>query len=403
MRALAIGSLYPPHHLGGYEVIWLGTTRHLLARGHDVRTLVTGHREDSASGTSDPHADVHRELGWYWHDYAFPSRTLREQLALERANHAVLARHLDEHRPDVVLWWAMGGLTLSLVEAVRRRGIPAVGVVCDDWLDYGPRVDPWIAGWRRRSRRPAAPLVARATGVPTRLDADRAARWLCISETTRRKAREAGGWALPDSAVCHSGIDPARFAPAPSREVWEGRLLYAGRLDPRKGIATAIAALAHLPATTTLDLVGSGLHDDVATLLAAAREAGVEDRVRLRPQVAHDELRDVYAAADVVLFPVTWDEPWGLVPIEAMSVGRPVVATGTGGSGEYLRDGTNCLTFTPGDAAGLASAVRRLADDPALRARLRSGGDATAARYTQEAFDRHVAGHVEEVAASCGS
>ncbi len=51
------------------------------------------------------------------------------------------------------------------------------------------------------------------------------------------------------------------------------------------------------------------------------------------------------AAADALLFPVQWEEPWGLVPLEAMASGTPVVATGTGGSGEYLRDGDNCLVY----------------------------------------------------------
>ena len=71
-----------------------------------------------------------------------------------------------------------------------------------------------------------------------------------------------------------------------------------------------------------------------------ARAAGLD--VRFLGAKPRAELRDVYAAADVVVFPVQWNEPWGLVPLEAMSVGRPVVASGTGGSAEYLRDGENC-------------------------------------------------------------
>lgn len=403
MRVLAVGSLYPPHHLGGYEVIWLGTTGHLADRGHEVRTLATTHHEPGGEGLPDPHPDVHRALRWYWSDYGFPALALRERLALERHNHRVLEEHLSQFRPDVVMWWAMGGMSVSMVQAVARRGIPAVGVVCDDWLDYGPRVDGWIAGWKRRRARPFAPLAERITGIRTRFDADHGVRWLFISETTRRRARQRGGWSVPDSAVCHSGIDPSRFPPAAPRPAWEGRLLYAGRLDPRKGITTAIDALADLPATTTLDLVGTGLPQDVAALRRQAEELGLEERVRFRDQVAHDALADVYAGADVVLFPVSWEEPWGLVPIEAMSVGRPVVATGTGGSGEYLRDGVNCLRFPPKDAGALAAAVQRLAADPALRAQLRAGGAQTAATYTQQAFDEQVAGHVEDVARRCGS
>jgi glycosyltransferase involved in cell wall biosynthesis len=104
-------------------------------------------------------------------------------------------------------------------------------------------------------------------------------------------------------------------------------------------------------------------------------------------------LAELYADADAVVFPVRWHEPWGLVPIEAMSVGRPVVATGLGGSGEYLRDGENCLIFDPKrGAAQLAERLRALASDEGLRVRLRDGGFATAARFGEddfsEAFER---------------
>ena len=94
--------------------------------------------------------------------------------------------------------------------------------------------------------------------------------------------------------------------------------------------------------------------------------------------VTRAELRERYAEADVCLFPTEWPEPFGLVPLEAMACGTPVVATGSGGSGEFLLHGENCLRFPPGDAAALAAAVRRLADDPDLRRRIVRTGFATA-------------------------
>ena len=107
------------------------------------------------------------------------------------------------------------------------------------------------------------------------------------------------------------------------------------------------------------------------------------------------ELLAAYAEADAVVFPVLWDEPWGLVPLEAMARGRPVAATGRGGSGEYLRDGENCLLFEAGDAAELAAAVRRLAGDAQLRERLVAGGLATAPRYSATAFNEAVERELE--------
>jgi glycosyltransferase involved in cell wall biosynthesis len=121
----------------------------------------------------------------------------------------------------------------------------------------------------------------------------------------------------------------------------------------------------------------------------------VQDRVALHGRLARAEVPAAYAAADAVLFPVTWPEPWGLVPLEAMAVGRPVVATGTGGSAEYLRDGENCLLAAPGDPAALARAVARLQSDAALRARLVAGGRATAARHDQRAFVERQCAEIE--------
>ena len=96
------------------------------------------------------------------------------------------------------------------------------------------------------------------------------------------------------------------------------------------------------------------------------------------------------------MFPVQWEEPWGLVPLEAMAVGRPVVASRAhGGADEYLRDGENCLRFEASDADALAAAVRRLAGDPGLRARLIAGGRETAAGFTERRFNEAIERELE--------
>src|SRR5438552_15011542 len=118
VRALAVGNMYPPHHLGGYELVWRSAVRHLRELGHEVRVLTTDFRLPSPREAADP--DVHRELRWWWREHAFPQRPLRERLAIERHNARVLERHLDELRPDVVSWWSMGGMSMSLIERVRR-------------------------------------------------------------------------------------------------------------------------------------------------------------------------------------------------------------------------------------------------------------------------------------------
>jgi len=392
LRILSVGSMYPPQHLGGYELLWRDTTRALRERGHAVRVLASDLRLD-ASGEEDE--DVHRQLGWYWRDHAFPRRGWRARLALERHNAGTLQRHLDELRPHAVMWWALGGLSLSLVARVRERGLPALGVVGDEWMVYGPRVDQWLAPWAGRPR--LGRVAAALGGVPTRFEPDRGVRWLFISEFVRAAARRATGATLSSSAVVHPGIDPARFPPAPLPRAWGGRLLVCGRIDERKGIADAVGALAHLPGAS-LRVDGGGDRAHLEHLRARALALGVAPRVTFA-RSPREELAGVYAAADALLFPVRWPEPWGLVALEAMSVGRPVVATATGGSAEYLLDGHNALIVPPGDPAALAAATRRLAGDPSLRARLVAGGRQTAARLTDAAFAAAVERELRAVAA----
>ena len=84
-----------------------------------------------------------------------------------------------------------------------------------------------------------------------------------------------------------------------------------------------------------------------------------------------------------------------------MAVGRPVVATGTGGSAEYLRHEQNCLIYEPAESGeALARAVERLAGDAALRDRLRSNGLRTAAPFTEQAYNQAIAAALDEVAAT---
>jgi glycosyltransferase involved in cell wall biosynthesis len=118
-------------------------------------------------------------------------------------------------------------------------------------------------------------------------------------------------------------------------------------------------------------------------------------------RVDRDRLPDTFAEHDALLFPVRWEEPWGLVPLEAMAVGLLVVASGRGGSAEYFDDGENCLLADP-DAGPqpLADALWRLADDDELRGRLRAGGLATAERYPDTAFAAAVADAAAETAAA---
>jgi glycogen(starch) synthase len=378
MNVLIVTALFPPDHLGGYEIACQSFVRHLEDRGYSVR-VVAGQRPMAIEAPG--RTPVYRELEWYKDDdLAFRSPRRLARPLLERRNLATLRRHVSEFSPDIVNWWAMGGMSLSLIESVRRMGLPAIGMISDEWMIYGQEVDAWLRTCARLPRPTSA--LARAVGLPSRVDFAHAATWSFVSEFLR-DAVQAAGIRLKHTCIGRTGINADELAPRPPRAEFGGSLLYAGRVTPAKGVDVAVRALAQLPEHHHLRVIGPVDRSYGAQLTELASELRVSDRLSLEPALPRTALGDAYRQADAVLFPVTWNEPWGLVPLEAMACGAPVIATGTGGSAEYLQHDRNCVIVDTGSANSLARAIERTAASPALRASLHRDGLKTASRYSE--------------------
>lgn len=376
LRILVLTQMYPPHHLGGYELLCRDVVELWRGRGHTVEVLTTDYRRPRIKESAEI-VTVRRDLRFYWDDYRIVTPSIPVRLQIERGNQKALARALSELRPDVVSVWHMGAMSFALLQTIADHGIPMVFVVGDDWLVYGPAVDAWTKLFSARQR--LGRLAHALTGVPTSFRPDPNRFAVCFaSEFLRGRALDHSSIALAHTAVVPHGIDPATFAPTQtsSQRTWTWRLLYVGRVEERKGVHVAVEALEHLP-EAHLDIVGAPDEGYREQLRQTATRLGVGDRVTFAGSVDRDDLAVRYRSADVLLFPVLWDEPFGLVPLEAMACETPVIATGTGGSGEYLVDGENCLLAPRGDPVALAKAVRKLADDPALRASIIRSGTAT--------------------------
>jgi glycosyltransferase involved in cell wall biosynthesis len=160
-------------------------------------------------------------------------------------------------------------------------------------------------------------------------------------------------------------------------------------LSPLKGVDAAIRALTHL-GDASLDVLGTGPPAYERRLRSLAQALGIGARVRFNGRGDGAQVAAAYAAADALLFPARWDEPFGCVPLEALASGTPVVATGTGGTAEFLEHERTALIVPRGDAAAVAAAVCRLRDDHELRRRLRRAGRAAAERYPAERSHRRV-------------
>ena len=187
--------------------------------------------------------------------------------------------------------------------------------------------------------------------------------------------------------VVPCGVDTTTFTPdgpiAPRGE--RPRLVSLGRLVRRKGVDEVIEAMRRVPAAELVIAGGEGDGDpDAARLRECALQAGVADRVHLTGPVARSDVPALLRSADAVAC-VPWYEPFGMVPLEAMACGRPVVASAVGGIQDTVVEQVTGLLVPPRRPDALAAALRELLASPTMGAAYGiAGRDRVLARYDWE-------------------
>lgn len=334
---------------GGQEVVTFQVARALAERGHGIDliyhgpgSLAPGYRRFCRSMRRLPGIppDRHRPLA-----SAFGS--------------AALAAGGLLGRPDAVYVNQAAGAAHGAVIAGAHR----VPLVCHLHL---PPV-PWTP--------------------PLRWALGRVTRFVAVSEALRRRYVEAG-FDHGSIEVVHNGVDTSRFTDGDGGEV-RRRLgippgafvaLYAGRLDPPKGVDVLVEAWRRLglgPLEGRLVVAGEprggGRPVEILAHAAALRAALPPPAGTWLPR--QEDVVGLYRAADVVVLPSLWEEPFGLVLLEAMACGRPVVASAAGGIPEILGGRLSRFLVAPGDPAALAQRLASLVGwrsrEPGLGAEVR--------------------------------
>jgi D-inositol-3-phosphate glycosyltransferase len=202
-------------------------------------------------------------------------------------------------------------------------------------------------------------------------------------------------------AVAPCGVDLGLFrpdGPAEPRPAGRHRMLVVSRLVERKGIGNAITALAGVP-EAELVVAGGPPADrldgdrEARRLAGLATRLGVADRVQLRGRVGQRDLPALYRSADLVVC-VPWYEPFGIVPLEAMACGAPVVASAVGGLVDSVVDGVTGVHVAPRRPDLLGPVLSALLADKTRRAALGAAGAQRARR--RYGWDR-IAGSILEV------
>ncbi len=392
MKVAELSTRYPPA-TGGVERHVREVATRLVARGDDVAVLTT---------------ELEREFPWRPLPPAVPRREVVDGVRIRRLPAFSLpgelhypfvrglGRALEEERPELLHVHTYGTNHAAAARRYfRRHGTPFVMTA-----HFHP-IWSMEGGWARRRVRSfydrvlAAPVMGAARAVVVQShEEERLLRTLRIR--------------LPPVEIIPPGYTPLPAPPSGTSfaEAWRipgPFLLFVGRLAANKGLAPLVEAfgqLAEHDRSATLVLVGAD-GGQRAAVEELARRRGVAERMRVTGFIEDDAmLAAAFREARLAVLPSEY-EAFGLVLLEAMAQGTPVIASRVGGIPEFVEDGKAGRLVPPGDAGALATALLRLWDDGTARSAMGEYGKREIVpRYSWEAvvdrlralFARTVAG-----------
>jgi glycosyltransferase involved in cell wall biosynthesis len=349
LRVLVVHNTYRSEQPSGEDRVVQQESELLAAAGHEVDRFLR-HSDDIARMSLPARAAVPLQVPW------------------NRGARADLSAHLRDTRPDVVhIHCTFPLLSPSVVAACADAGVPAVatlhnytqvcapgtlyrdGRICTDCVGGSPL--PAVQHGCYRGSRPATVPLAVAQAANQKRWWTGIARFLCISQSQRNLLVQAGmpaeRMAVHHNIVVDSGV----------RRTGTGdHVLYLGRLTEEKGLRLLMAAwdrhVARGPAALPLLVAGSGPLQDELTQWAAGRTD-----VRFLGLQTREQCGELLEGAAAVVAPSVWLEAFGLVVVEAMAAGVPVVAAAHGAFVELVDHGVTGLLFRPGDVGSLADGL----------------------------------------------
>lgn len=366
MRILFCTDTYPPQ-VNGVSVVTALSVQGLRARGWDVEVIAPRYPDDQPAVFAPGLAHEHVT--------SIPSMPLPgyRDIRLAAPERSTVRDVIQRFRPDVVHSATEFVIGRMGQRAAIERGITVTTSYHTDFAKYTasygvPFLKTPVQRWIRRFHANAARIFT--PSAPSREDL------LALG--------------LTDVEVWGRGVDDVLFHPAKRSMTLRQRLslenaftfLHVGRLAPEKGVEVLLEAFGKLEQElggAEVKFVVAGAGPSLERLKARAPRSvtflGNLDRQR--------ELPALYASADAFLFAST-TETLGLVVLEAMAAGTPVIAAPAGGVADHLRHEENGLAYAAMDVDACVAAMRRLVADRALQVRLREGARATAERRTWE-------------------
>lgn len=338
MKLALITPRYPPTHAGGGEV-----SARLLVEGLQRRDVadVTVYSFDGDTAETVGGIEVRRLYDVPQYPYTLPNE--------------IAYRKLREAQPDCDVFHAYN---MHLHPAVGRLSdqldTPAVATLnaypLINWVDVGVTPSIQRKAYEQTLLRLERPRLKRQMRY---IDT-----FLPLSSAVERVYRE-HGFDTMEYDVIPNMLDTSFDVPEQTSENPNGtRLLYVGYLRDSKGVRHLVDAMAHLPQSFELTIVGDG--PELNALRDRAGESSAADRITLTGSVPYEDVTQAYANADVFVHPGVWPEPFGRTILEAMQAGLPVVATNVGGPADTVPQQE--LLCDPADPVGLAGCIERASE-----------------------------------------
>jgi len=376
MKILVVSDLYPPFHVGGYELNCRDSVEALISRGHEITVLT------SSWGLNRGliQENVYRLLDFdpsflqdqsrnrlQKFDYFMDRLIQLQRLLISPKNYRITRRVILTTQPDVVYIWHLGHLTVSPALAVQDSGLPA----CFRIEDYSLARVKQLAGKKGSFLKK---LYRSFVFGGRDIEKLRLNHFLFISQYVKQYYVQSGypaaGMAVVPSGVpvC-SMLNPLNRADPFVPRDGAIRLVFTGRVEPEKGPDIAIRAMAILKTELSypsvhLDIIGDGNLDFLGYLNQLTNDLSVNDRVSFLGRLSQSEVLSRFRYYDALLFTSRWEEPFGRVLIEAMAQGLPVIAARNGGVPEIINDSENGLLIPSESPPDLANAIKTLLRDP---------------------------------------
>lgn len=366
MKVMIVSNAYPPHFIGGAELIAHSQAKALKERGHDV-VVFAGEPNDIAERYSmkrDTYEGIPvNRICLHTKDYSAGFFNF-----YHKPVHESFCDLIENVSPEVIHFHNVMGLSASLIHAAKRRRIKTILTFHDHWgicfkntlltseddickeSTDCERCMPFISdqGWEN------VPLSMRSDFIALQLeDIDT---FICPSAYLANTYIRAGINEKKMRVVWY-GVDVERFAElSKSEDQTKVRFSFLGYLGRHKGVHTILEALSGLNGDLreklTLNLVGGG--DQRNYYEQRVMELGLEKTVKFWGKIDHNRVEDIYRQTDVLILPSIWPENQPVTITEAMASRIPVIASRTGGTPELVEDGETGYLFERNNPKDLA-------------------------------------------------